>query len=221
MAKKNPYAPKRTLKQKFDAAAKTTKTKMKRALFATTALAALVGAPGYYTYGTVQEQEVKVHSWSYDRNPDTLQPTNYVLNTNHGAFRNDKNLLWLKGEDDADRIYDYMDRGKTYRVKSYGNIPFLPFVKSNILSVVEVTPDELRERRRLAEEESKTRNGADSKGDDAAAKTAGLSGEFTRVVITAHGYDIEMTVPKEALEHVRIEKVEQTKPVHIVQQPRP
>lgn len=197
-----------------------------------------VGAPAYYHYGTVEEDEVKVTYVEkgpykgYDSKTWTsIYEPGKSITTDKGTFNNENSLLHLKFN--APEIQNQFQSGKIYRIKSYGGVLGLD---PKILSAREVTPEEIAERKKMAEEDKKradqerlAQQGGAAVVDPAVPvapgqvtpAASGLSGATTKVIITAEGFDIQMTVPTEVVNKIRIDKVSETKPVHIVQPPAP
>lgn len=196
---------------------------------------AVIGGPAYYNYGTVQEQEVTVRTIQrdyvgYDQQNYKSIYENYRIVTDKGTFRNEDAMLHMKFN--SEQIQSTMERGKVYRVKSYGHLPFGLVGSPNIISMQEVTPEEIAERNRereeqrlQQEEERRATTVTTPENATPAATTPGqrpaLSGATTKVIITAEGYDIELTVPAEVVNDIRVNKVTETQPVRIIQPPRP
>jgi hypothetical protein len=201
---------------------------------------AVIGGPAYYNYGTIQEQEVTVRTMQkdyvrYDSEESRIIYDNMRIVTDRGTFRNEDAMLHMKFN--AEQIQSTTERGKVYRIKSYGHLPFGLVGSPNIISMQEVTADELAERERerqetiRLQEEERLKNApavtpvaANANGQPVAATgptAAALSGAMTKVVITAEGYDIQLTVPAEVVNSIRVDKVTETRPVHIIQAPRP
>jgi len=115
----------------------------------------VIGAPAYYNYGTVHEQEVKIKDvkndyvrWDEKRNESIYE---YKIVTDKGlVLENENTKLHLKFNS-AD-IQDNVEAGKIYRVKYYGARIDVPFIHTfpNILSATEVTPEEIAERNKAA-----------------------------------------------------------------------
>ena len=213
----------------------------KKAAAVTLISGAVIGGPAYYNYGTIQEQEVTVRTMQkdyvrYDSEESRIIYDNMRIVTDRGTFRNEDAMLHMKFN--AEQIQSTTERGKIYRIKSYGHLPFGLVGSPNIISMQEVTADELAERERdrqemiRVQEEERLKNApvvapvaaVDANGQPAAAtgQTAtALSGAMSKVVITAEGYDIQLTVPAEVVNSIRVDKVTETRPVHIIQAPRP
>ena len=230
------YGRKKTFGQKLTDAKGKAVSAFKRAAVVTLAAGALVGGPGYYNYGTQQETEVKVRQvlrdfkeWDKEKGEAVYENSRVV--TDKGTFRNEDALLHLKFN--SDQMYNQFETGKTYKIKTYGHLPFGLVGSPNIVSMREVSEEELAERARAqqaAQKKGQVPAGQPQQGgqpvQQGAAPTAQpagtvLSGATTKVIISAEGYDVEMTVPAEAVNHIRVDKVSQTQPVRIVQPPRP
>jgi len=196
---------------------------------------AVIGGPAYYNYGTVQEQEVTIRTVQkdyvgYDSKKYEAIYDNYRIVTDKGTFRNENSMLHMKFN--ADQVQSTVEKDKIYRVKSYGHLPFGLVGSPNIIDMTEVTPEEIAERNRAREEmlkqqqeERRTVEPGD-KATPAAATPAQpgqkvLSGATTKVIITAEGYDVELTVPAEVVNDIRVNKVTETQPVRIIQAPKP
>lgn len=229
------YGRKKTFGQKLTDAKGKAVSAFKRAAVITLAAGAFVGAPGYYNYGTQQETEVKVRQvlrdfkeWDKEKGEAVYENSRIV--TDKGTFRNEDALLHLKFN--SDEMYNQFETGKTYKIKTYGHLPFGLVGSPNIVSMREVSEEELAERARAqqaAQKKGQTPAGQPQQGAQPvqqgaapAGQPAGtvLSGATTKVIISAEGYDVEMTVPAEAVNHIRVDKVSQTQPVRIVQPPR-
>ncbi|MDY0008632.1 MAG: hypothetical protein RBS08_02905 [Bdellovibrionales bacterium] len=233
------YGRKKTFKEKMVDLKGKAVGAFKKVAVVSLASAAFVGAPGYYNYGTTQETEVKVRQvlrdykeWDSKENKAVYE--NYRVVTDKGTFRNENALLHLKFNND--QMYNDFEVGKTYRIKSYGHLPLGLVGSPNIVSMREVSEEELAERNRAREAAlKKGQTEQPQQAGQQAGQTAGtpaqpakpgqvagtvLSGATTKVIITAEGYDVEMTVPAEAVQHIRVNKVSETQPVRIVQPPR-
>jgi phage tail sheath protein FI len=198
---------------------------------------AVIGGPAYYNYGTIQEQEVTVRNIQkdyvgYDSKKYEVIYDNYRIVTDKGTFRNENSMLHAKFN--ADEVQNTAERGKIYRIKSYGHLPFGMVGSPNIISMQEVTPEEIAERNRAREEQLKQQQAehgetvatpADNKTPAATTPAKPgqkvLSGATAKVIITAEGYDVELTVPAEVVNDIRVNKVTETQPVRIIQAPKP
>lgn len=195
---------------------------------------AAIGGPAYYNYGTVQEQEVTVRTIQkdyvgYDSEKYESIYDNYRIVTDKGTFRNENSTLHMKFN--SDQVQSTAQRGKIYRIKSYGHLPFGLVGSPNIISMTEVTQEEIDQRNRDREEMAKQQQEerAVEQGNNAtpAATTPAqpgqktLSGATAKVIITAEGYDVELTVPAEVVNDIRVNKVTETQPVRIIQAPKP
>lgn len=234
------YGRKKTFKEKLGDMKGKAMSAFKRAAVITVASTTLIGGPAYYNYGTQQESEVKVRQvlrdfkeWDQDKGEAVYENSRVV--TDKGTFRNEDALLHLKFN--SNQMYQDFEVGKTYRIKTYGHLPFGLVGSPNIVSMREVPEEELAERERARQEALKKGqqpqgqqqgqqpaqpNGATPAQPSKPGQMAGtvLSGATTKVIITAEGYDVEMTVPAEAVAHIRVNKVAETQPVRIVQPPR-
>jgi len=232
---------KKTFKEKLaDMRGKASRA-FKKAAVITVASTALIGGPAYYNYGTTQEAEVKVRQVQrdykeWDQKEGRPIYENYRVVTDKGTFRNENATLHLKFN--RDQMYQDFEVGKTYKVKSYGHLPFGLVGSPNIISMREVSAEELADRERARQEAIKKgqqenqqgqppQNGAQPGATPQQPAKPGvmagtvLSGATTKVIISAEGYDVEMTVPAEAVQHIRVNKVAETQPVRIIQAPRP
>ncbi|HRI76117.1 MAG: hypothetical protein H3C49_00595 [Alphaproteobacteria bacterium] len=237
------YGRKKTFKEKLGDMKGKAMSAFKRAAVITVASTTLIGGPAYYNYGTQQETEVKVRQvlrdfkeWDSEKGEGIYENSRVV--TDKGTFRNEDALLHLKFN--SSQMYQDFEVGKTYRIKTYGHLPFGLVGSPNIVSMREVPEEELLERARAREEALKkgqTPQGQQAQGQQGQPAANGnaapaqpakpgqmagtvLSGATTKVIITAEGYDVEMTVPAEAVQHIRVNKVAETQPVRIVQPPR-
>lgn len=228
------YGRKKTFAEKMKDAKGKAVSAFKRAAIVTVAAGAVVGGPGYYNYGTQQETEVQVRQvlrdfkeWDNDKGEAVYVNSRVV--TDKGTFRNEDALLHLKFNSNA--LYNQFEVGKTYKIKTYGNLPLGLVGSPNIISMREVTPEELAERERARQtalkkgdvpQQPQQQQGQPQQpaGTPAPAGRT-LSGATSKIIITAEGYDVEMTVPAEAVNHIRVEKVSPTQPLRIVQPPRP
>jgi hypothetical protein len=196
---------------------------------------AVIGGPTYYNYGTIQEQEVTVRTTqkdyvSYDSEKYEAIYDNYRIVTDKGTFRNENSMLHAKFN--AEQVQSTAERGKIYRIKSYGHLPFGMVGSPNIISMQEVTPEEIAERNREREAQLKQQqeergtvapnnNAAPAATTPAQPGSKVLSGATAKVIITAEGYDVELTVPAEVVNDIRVNKVTETQPVRIIQAPKP
>lgn len=227
------YGRKKTFKEKLTDMRGNAARAFKKAAAITLIGTAAIGAPGYYHYGTAQDHEVKVRQVDrdfveWDNKAGKPVYENQRIVTDKGIFRNEDTMLHMKFN--ADQLQGQFEVGKTYRLSTYGNLPFGLASNPNIVSAREVTPEELAEREKEKQAQLKQNQqaqpgavqpGAAPKPGTPGASSPALSGATQKVIITAEGYDIQMTVPVEAVAHIRIDKVSETKPVHIVQPPRP
>lgn len=230
------YGRKKTFGQKLTDAKGKAVSAFKRAAVITLAAGTMIGGPGYYNYGTQQETEVKVRQvlrdfkeWDQEKGEGVYENSRVV--TDKGTFRNEDALLHLKFN--SDEMYNQFEAGKTYKIKTYGHLPFGLVGSPNIISMREVTEEELAERARTQQAAQKKglvpagqqaqpqQQGAAPAAQPGAPAGTVLSGATTKVIISAEGYDVEMTVPAEAVNHIRVDKVSQTQPMRIVQPPRP
>lgn len=228
------YGRKKTFAEKLKDAKGKAVSAFKRAAIVTVAAGAVVGGPGYYNYGTQQETEVQVRQvlrdfkeWDNDKGQAVYENSRVV--TDKGTFRNEDALLHLKFNSDA--LYNQFEVGKTYKIKTYGNLPLGLVGSPNIISMREVSAEELAERERARQialkkgdvppQQQQQQQGQPQQPAGNAQAGKAFSGATTKIIITAEGYDVEMTVPAEAVNHIRVEKVSPTQPVRIVQPPRP
>ena len=145
------YGRKKTFGQKLTDAKGKAVSAFKRAAVITLAAGTMIGGPGYYNYGTQQETEVKVRQvlrdfkeWDQEKGEGVYENSRVV--TDKGTFRNEDALLHLKFN--SDQLYNQFETGKTYKIKTYGNLPFGLVGSPNIISMREVTEEELAERAR-------------------------------------------------------------------------
>jgi len=226
------YGRKKTFKEKLaDMRGKASRA-FKKAAVITVASTALIGGPAYYNYGTTQETEVKVRQVQrdykeWDQKEGRAIYENYRVVTDKGTFRNENATLHLKFNNE--QMYQDFEVGKTYKVKSYGHLPFGLVGSPNIVSMRERARQEaIKKGQQENQQGQPPQNGAqpNNAAPQQPAKPgvmAGtvLSGATTKVIISAEGYDVEMTVPAEAVQHIRVNKVAETQPVRIIQAPRP
>jgi len=232
--RKKPFK-EQTFKEKLGTMKGNAMRAFKKAAAVTLIGGAVIGGPAYYNYGTIQEQEVVVRTIQrdyvgYDKKTYESIYDNYRIVTDKGTFRNENSMLHAKFN--AEQVHSTTERGKTYRIKSYGHLPFGMVGSPNIISMEEVTPEEIAERNRAREEMLKQQQAergeaAPADGKTPAAATPAqpgqkvLSGATSKVIITAEGYDVELTVPAEVVNDIRVNKVTETQPVRIIQAPKP
>lgn len=198
---------KKTLKDKVNGGLRTA--------FMSVAALGAVGGVGYYNYGTVQEQEVKVRS--YETNIEYEEGSRsgyYTFDTDKGVMIAEKSRLHLQSQDDADKIYQKISADKTYRIKTYG-VDIAGTWRPNILEAREVTEEELKARaadKLKREADAKAKAGQPvapgqvaapvaQAGQPIAAPVAGvLSGRVTTMdILTADGKNtVQITMPIEA-----------------------
>lgn len=125
---------KKSLSEKFSQAA--------RKFILATMAAATIGAAGYYEYGTVQEQTVKVTRMQSDGEGEDRTA---LVETESGAsFIIEKSALHLQKTANVDRTYNFMNVDRTYRIKTYG-MHMIGTWQPNILSARELTEKEIAE----------------------------------------------------------------------------
>lgn len=199
---------KKTLKDKVNGGLRTA--------FMSVAALGAVGGVGYYNYGTVQEQEVKIRS--YETNIEYEEGSRsgyYTFDTDKGVMIAEKSRLHLQSQDDADKIYQKISADKTYRIKTYG-VDIAGTWRPNILEAREVTEEELKARaadKLKREADAKAKAGQPvaqpgqvvapvaQPGQPVAAPVAGvLSGRVTTMdILTADGKNtVQITMPIEA-----------------------
>lgn len=232
--RKKPFK-EQTFKEKLGTMKGNAMRAFKKAAAVTLIGGAVIGGPAYYNYGTIQEQEVTVRTIQkdyvgYDSEKYETIYDNYRIVTDKGTFRNENSLLHAKFN--AEQVQSTTERGKIYRIKSYGHLPFGMVGSPNIISMEEVTPEEIADRNRAREEMLKQQEAERATvtpgGNAAPAATTPaqpgqkvLSGATAKVIITAEGYDVELTVPAEVVNDIRVNKVTETQPVRIIQAPKP
>ena len=187
----------------------------------------VIGAPAYYNYGTVHEQEVKIKDvkndyirWDDKRNESIYE---YKIVTDKGlVLENENTKLHLKFNS-AD-IQDNVEAGKIYRVKYYGARIDVPFIHTfpNILSATEVTPEEIAERTKAAaaakaaaakaagqqQQQQAAQPPAQANGTTTPTAPSGaLSGTMITFETVAGGERIEISAPIEAASKITINKV--------------
>lgn len=189
---------------------------------------AAIGGPTYYHYGTIREVEGKIKTENYyDALQDDGKTYKGLIETDKGTFLNEKSIWFGKSDKDAEDIQSQTDQDETFRFKVYGAWPF----KSNIIEAQQVTARELKEREAqkaagnkggeaVKPGEAAVQDGQPQNGATTAQPPAGLSGSMTPVNITFGLYTVKMTVPTEAVPHIKINSVEQAQTVNIVQQPQ-
>jgi hypothetical protein len=207
-------------KGKFGKAKEAVSSAFRKAAMVTLAAGAFIGAPGWYYYGTVQEQEVKINSITtkYKGWDDkTFQGIyEYRIVTNKGAFKNEDTYTHLKF--DSSDLQERLQQGQTYKIKSYGyrfSLPFSFEMYPNIVNATLVTEDEMKERQKAkdaADKQNTQKNpqqGAASTPSAASSPQpqAALSGNMTTVEMIADGQRIQMTVPVEVIGKVTVHKV--------------
>lgn len=247
------YGRKKTFKEKTAEF----KGKLRRAFMLTALAGTAIGGPLYYHYGTITEQEVKIkevkEEWvRYEEGKGSIYE--YKLVTDKGQILNNKNtLLHLKfnSKDLHDQLsdgrgYQYAPYGETaeekkareaaspvnkvYKIKSYGARIDIPFIHTfpNVLSVREVTPEEMKaraEQRAAAEKARLQALGQNPNGQQQPANGNGtvvqppqgggaqqavpgaLSGTMITFETVSGGQKIQMTVPIEAADKITINKV--------------
>lgn len=201
---------KKTLKDKVNGGLRT-------AFMSVAALGAM-GGVGYYNYGTVQEQEVKVRAYDthIEYEEGGAKKGYYTFETDKGIMIAEKSRLHLQSQEDADKIYQKISADKTYKIKTYG-VDIAGTWRPNILEAREVTEDELKARaadKLKRETEAKARAAGQpvvqpgqvaapvaQAGQPVAAPVAGvLSGRVTTMdILTADGKNtVQITMPIEA-----------------------
>ncbi len=225
------YGKKPGIKAKFNAGAEKVKSGIKK-LFVGAAMLGAVGAAGYYPYGTMQEQEVKVTRkqdntgmrWDYKTGDWQSAGDNCVVTTNKGIFMIAKSRLHLQDLQDVENICDSMKTGKTYRLETYG-WHLAGGWQPNILAAHEITKEEL-EARQAEMEALKEAEKQEQQAETAAAASAGeqpsgviqqapavASGVTVTYVTVVDGYNVSLTVPAEAASSVKVNSVKPLVPV--------
>jgi hypothetical protein len=200
---------------------------LKKAFLIAVVGTAAVGAPGYYNYGTVHEQEVTINSvdnnwvrWDSSKQEPVYD---YKITTDKGVMENQDAYLHLKF--DSKELQQQFKEGKVYRVKTYGvrfNLPFgLHDFYPNVVSAHEVTPAEMAARKK-AEVEAQSKEklaqaGAVQQQQQVAPQQQTgiapvqqqpvLSGNVITYEVVADGERVQMTVPVEAAGKITINKV--------------
>ena len=231
--RKKPFK-EQTFKEKLGTMKGNAARAFKKAAAVTLIGGAVIGGPAYYNYGTVQEQEVTVRTIQkdyvgYDNEKYETIYDNYRIVTDKGTFRNENSALHMKFN--SDQVQGTTEKGKIYRIKSYGHLPFGLVGSPNIISMTEVTKEEIEQRNRDREEMLKQQQEEQAVTPGANATPAAttpaqpgqktLSGATSKVIITAEGYDVELTVPVEVVNDIRVNKVTETQPVRIIHAPKP
>ncbi|MDE1152480.1 MAG: hypothetical protein PW788_08080 [Micavibrio sp.] len=186
---------------------------------------AAVGAPAYYNYGTIHEQEVKLKDVKndYDHWDSGKQEAVYnrkVITDKGLVLENENTKLHLKFN--SPDIQDNLEAGKTYKIRYYGGRIDVPFIHTfpNLLSAVEVTPEELAERakaqaaQKAAEQKAagqqqpqQAQQQNQQQGNGQQQASAALSGTMITFETVAGGQKIEITAPIEAASKITINKV--------------
>lgn len=198
-----------------------------RTAFASAVVLGAVAGGGYYEYGTIQEQEVKVRNQQSNLDYSGDKPTgNYRIMTDKGDFVIEKSKLHMMSHEDASGIYGQIFNERTYKIKTWGGIDFLGVVP-NVLSVREVTEDELKARaaeKAKRDQEAKDRAArggaqpaqAGASGVPAVAPVAApaagnpaLSGRVTTLdLLSADGKNtVQVTMPVEAAGKIVVNSV--------------
>jgi hypothetical protein len=205
-----------------------------------------VGGPLYYNYGTVHEAEFKVKEvketyQGYDDKKGAMYETKIV--TDKGlVLKNENSLLHAKfnssditGQLKEGREYNYYGyssndddknnkapkaEDKVWRIKYYGARIDIPFIHTqhNVLSVQEVTPEEIAARNKAAQEARKAQQqqqqgqqqnqqGTVVQPGQTAPAAGALSGTMITFETVVDGQKIQMTVPIEAANKITVNKV--------------
>jgi hypothetical protein len=185
-------------------------------LFVATALVGAVGGAGYYEYGTIQEQDVKITSLKSIGGTDnemTEWKGYYTFTTDKGNFVAKPSLLHGQSQNDANDIWNAINHGGTYRVKTSGMHVF-GSMQPNILEVSEISPEELEAR---AKEKALTapqtqKNAAQGASVSqqpvtAAQPQAALSGAMVTLDVVVNGNRVQLTMPVEAAGKVTVNTV--------------
>ncbi len=191
---------------------------------------AAIGGPAYYNYGTIHEQEVKIkdvkNDWvEWDSKAGEAIYDHKIVTDKGMVLRNENTKLHLKFNS-AD-MQDNFETGKTYRIKYYGARIDIPFLHTfpNVLTAVEVTPEEMAERAKAAAAAKAAQAKAAGQQQQAAQPTApvvgtvtppaaaALSGTMITFETVSGGQKIEITAPIEAASKITINKVTPLVPV--------
>jgi hypothetical protein len=256
------YGRKKTFKEKMT----DLKGKARRAFILTALGGAAIGGPLYYHYGTIHEQEVKIKDvkkdWvRYEEGKGSIY--DYKIVTDRGMVLDNHNTL-MHGKFNSEDIQNMLSEGrssyapwgetaqekkereanspanKVYKIRYYGAKIDVPFIHTtpNLLSVREITPEELQARaeQRAAAEQARQEalgqkgqqqpNGQQQPANGTVTPApannngaaTGLSGTMITFETVAGGQKIQMTVPIEAADKITINKVT---PLVPTQQPKP
>lgn len=186
-----------------------------RKVFIGAAAAGVAAVPAYYQYGTIETETARVHyantNYSWDAKAGEYK-TEYVVRSSKGNFSNETSLLHAKFKGAAEEISGQLSSGKTYDITYYG-IDFGPFER-NILSVREVTEQELQ-----ARAQQRGANPAQAGAPSAQTQTGGaaagaLSGRMmTQDLVSSDGKtSVQVTVPVEAVGKVTVNSVTPIQP---------
>lgn len=207
-----------------------------------------VGGPLYYNYGTVHEAEFKVKDVKetykgYDQKKGQSIYETRIITDKGLVLKNENTLLHAKfnstditeqlkeGRESSYYSYygnqndDNKDKGpkaedKVWRIKYYGARIDIPFVhtQQNILSIQEVTPEELAARNKAAQEARKAQQQQQGQQQTQpqqgtvvqpgqTAPAGALSGTMITFETVVDGQKIQMTVPIEAANKITVNKV--------------
>ena len=231
------------------------KGKAKRAFILSTLGVGVIGGPLYYHYGTIHEQDVKIkevkENWlRYEEGKGSVYE--YQIVTDKGTILANKNTF-LHMKFNSKDIHEQLSDGrgyqytpynetpeqkkereaaspvnKVYHVKYYGSRIDIPFIHTfpNLLSVREVSNDELQARAKAAAEaraaqqqaqglkpgETQPVNGQTvvqppQGGGQQTAVSGALSGTMITFETVSNGQKIQMTVPIEAADKITINSV--------------
>lgn len=217
---------KKSLWQKFTEAA----GRATRKVVGLSVLFGAAAAPVYYQYGTVQEQDVKVHSYVQNTkyNYETRRTEgSYLLKTDKGNFVIETSLPHLQDQDDVMNVWRPIYTGKTYHIKTYG-FHIGGNWQPNILEAREVTADELKEREKVRAE-ALAKEGKPAQPPAATVTTAPagtqqqpvvtttqpvvvqqqqtFSGEVVTYPVVVGGYSVQLTIPVEAVGRITVNSV--------------
>ncbi len=200
---------------------------LKKAFIGTVAAGALVGAPGYYNYGTTQTQVVTTTAVTanseWNQKESRFEYT-YSIDTDKGYFRNESSLPHLKSDGDTEKLYREMNSGRTYVLKSYG---FRALgATPNILEAREMTKAEIEKYQKqmsdkdgvpLSQQKQNLPQPAAPVGQGVvvAPPVSGiLSGRVTTLdVLSADGSNtVQLTMPVEAAGKVTVNSITPLRP---------
>lgn len=153
---------------------------------------------GYYNYGTVKHETVKVDT--VDMSSDS---TSYTLHTDKGTFNVERARLHFQSVADVQSMMKNVKAGETYDVTSYG-MHIGAGWQPNVYKIKLVTADELKKR---GDKTPANNNAPVTTSTTPVTAPAGLSGQTVTTSVTVNGYVVEITIPVEAAGKVSINSV--------------